>query len=235
MIGIIAAMESEARDLKASMTDPFKIHHGNMTFIKGKLNKKDVVVVKSGVGKVNAAMCTQILIDLFKAKAIINVGVAGAVSPELSVGDIVISTDSVQYDMDARAFGHPRGEIPNMDTTFFKADAELVKLAAEEAQKLNLTFLKGRVMTADLGVDSVELKEELLKEFDGLCVEMEGAAVGQVAMLNRVPYVIIRSMSDQADGNLAEDYQNNLEESIAKGVELVKGLVDKIVMIHGVE
>ncbi|WKY47468.1 5'-methylthioadenosine/adenosylhomocysteine nucleosidase [Eubacteriaceae bacterium ES3] len=235
MIGIIAAMESEARDLKSSMTDPFKIHHGGMTFIKGKLDNKEVVVVKSGVGKVNAAMCTQILIDLFKAKVIINVGVAGAVSPKLNVGDIVISTDSVQYDMDARAFGHPRGEIPNMDMTYFKADSQLIDLAAEEAEKLELTFLKGRVMTADLGVDSVELKEELLKEFDGLCVEMEGAAVGQVAVVNRVPYLIIRSMSDQADGNLEADYRDNLGKSIEKGVELVKHLIGRIVLMQGVE
>ncbi|MGV8906593.1 MAG: 5'-methylthioadenosine/adenosylhomocysteine nucleosidase [Acetobacterium sp.] len=225
MIGIIAAMENEVRDIKSVMEDSIKIIHGGMTFIKGKLYQKEVVVVKSGVGKVNAAICTQILIDLFKAKVIINVGVAGAVHPDLEVGDIVISKDSCQYDMDARAFGHPWGEIPNMDITFFKADKTLIELAEKAAIKLNAAYRIGRVMTADLGVDSLELKEKLRAEFSGLCVEMEGAAIGQVAFVNQVPYLIIRSISDKADGNLKEDYKNNLEDSIKNGVAMVLNII----------
>ncbi|KNZ40269.1 5'-methylthioadenosine/adenosylhomocysteine nucleosidase [Acetobacterium bakii] len=227
MIGIIAAMENEARDIKSSMTDTIKIHHGGMTFIKGKIHHKEAVVVQSGIGKVNAAICTQILIDLFKAKSIINVGVAGAVHPDLDVGDIVISADSCQYDMDARAFGHPWGEIPNMDITFFKADKTLIELAEKAAIELNATYRIGRVMTADLGVDSHELKEKLFAHFGGLCVEMEGAAIGQVAYINQVPYLIIRSISDKADGNLKEDYKKNLENSIKNGVAMV------LSMVHG--
>ncbi|MBK5244168.1 MAG: 5'-methylthioadenosine/adenosylhomocysteine nucleosidase [Eubacteriaceae bacterium] len=229
MIGIIAAMENEVRDVKAVMEDSIKIIHGGMTFIKGKLHQKEVVVVKSGIGKVNAAICTQILIDLFKAKAIINVGVAGAVHPDLEVGDIVISEDSCQYDMDARAFGHPWGEIPNMDITFFKADQTLIKLAEKAASDLNVAYRLGRVMTADLGVDSNELKEKLRAEFGGLCVEMEGAAVGQVAFVNQVPYLVIRSISDKADGNLKEDYKNNLESSIKNGVAMVLAIIQEVV------
>jgi adenosylhomocysteine nucleosidase len=225
MIGIIAAMDSEVHDIQKAMEDSVKIHHGGMTFFKGKLHQKEVVAVKSGIGKVNAAICTQILIDVFKAKAIINVGVAGAVHPELEIGDIVISADSCQYDMDARAFGHPRGEIPNMDITFFKADPALIKHAETAAQELGATYRTGRVMTADLGVDSSALKEELQKEFGGLCVEMEGAAIGQVAFLNRIPYLVIRSMSDKADDNMTDDYQTNLEASIKNGVEMVLGIV----------
>jgi len=228
MIGIIAAMENEVRDIKSVMEESIKIIHGGMTFIKGKLYKKEVVVVKSGVGKVNAAICTQILIDLFKAKVIINVGVAGAVHPDLEVGDIVISEDSCQYDMDARAFGHPWGEIPNMDITFFKADQTLIELAEKSAIKISAAYRIGRVMTADLGVDSLELKENLRAEFGGLCVEMEGAAIGQVAFVNQVPYVIIRSISDKADGNLKEDYKNNLEDSIKNGVAIVLNIVQEV-------
>lgn len=228
MIGIIAAMENEVSDVKSVMEDSIKIIHGGMTFIKGKIHQKEIVVVKSGIGKVNAAICTQILIDLFKAKAIINVGVAGAVDPDLEVGDIVISEDSCQYDMDARAFGHPRGEIPNMDITFFKADQTLISLAEKAASGLNVTYRLGRVMTADLGVDSNELKEELRAEFGGLCVEMEGAAVGQVAFVNQVPYLVIRSISDKADGNLKEDYKNNLESSIKNGVAMVLAMIQEV-------
>lgn len=228
MIGIIAAMDSEIKDIKSVMEDGIKIYHGGMTFYKGKLYHKEIVAVKCGVGKVNAAMCTQILIDLFKAKAIINVGVAGAVHPSLEVGDIVISTDSIQYDMDARAFGHPLGEIPNMDITFFKADKGLIKLAEKAAIDLQTKYQIGRVMTADLGVDSTQLKKDLFDEFGGVCVEMEGAAVGQVAMANQVPYLIIRSMSDKADGNLSTDYKKNLEESVQKGVDMVKQMIKEI-------
>jgi len=227
MIGIIAAMENEVRDIKSVMEDSIKIIHGGMTFIKGKIHQKEIVVVKSGVGKVNAAICTQILIDLFKAKAIINVGVAGAIDPDLEVGDIVISEDSCQYDMDARAFGHPWGEIPNMDITFFKADQTLITLAEKAASGLNAPYRLGRVMTADLGVDSNELKEKIRAEFGGLCVEMEGAAVGQVAFINQVPYLIIRSISDKADGNLTEDYKNNLENSIKNGVAMVLAMIQE--------
>ncbi|MBC3886723.1 5'-methylthioadenosine/adenosylhomocysteine nucleosidase [Acetobacterium paludosum] len=221
MIGIIAAMDSEVREIKSVMEDCFKITHAGMTFFKGKLKQKEVVTVQCGIGKVNAAMCTQVLIDIFKVKAIINVGVAGAVHPDLEIGDIVISEDSCQYDMDARAFGHPLGEIPNMDITFFKADKTLIKLAEEAAIGLKAPYRIGRIMTADLGVDSKAIKEKLFAEFGGLCCEMEGAAVGQVAVFNQVPYLVIRSISDQADANLSNDYKNNLEDSIKNGVAIV--------------
>ncbi|MBC3798123.1 5'-methylthioadenosine/adenosylhomocysteine nucleosidase [Acetobacterium tundrae] len=221
MIGIIAAMDSEVREIKSVMEDCFKITHAGMTFFKGKLKQKEVVTVQCGIGKVNAAMCTQVLIDIFKVKAIINVGVAGAVHPDLEIGDIVISEDSCQYDMDARAFGHPLGEIPNMDITFFKADKTLIKLAEEAAVGLKAPYRIGRIMTADLGVDSKAIKEKLFAEFGGLCCEMEGAAVGQVAVFNQVPYLVIRSISDQADANLSNDYKKNLEDSIKNGVAIV--------------
>lgn len=228
MIGIIAAMDSEVRDVKSAMAEGIEIGYGGMTFFKGKLHQKEVVAVKSGVGKVNAAMCTQILIDVFKVNTIIHVGVAGAVHPDLEIGDIVISEDSCQYDMDARAFGHPRGEIPNMDITFFKADSALIKLAVAAAEELDASYRVGRVMTADLGVDSNQHKQELREEFGGLCVEMEGAAVGQVAMLNQVPYLVIRSMSDKADSNLTDDYKANLEASIKNGVAIVLSMVSGV-------
>lgn len=235
MIAIIAAMESEVREIRESMDDIFKIHHGGMTFIKGKLHDKEIVLVQSGVGKVNAAMCSQILIDLFKADILINLGVAGAVHPDLSLGDLVISTDSVQYDMDARAFGHPLGEIPNMGVTFFKADEKLIEKAEQAAQALALNYYKGRVMTADLGVDSPALKKQLTTEFNGLCVEMEGAAIGQVAMVNQVAYVIVRSISDNADENQLVDYQKNLEQSITNGVMLVKEMIKNLSWIQGID
>ena len=161
MIGIIAALKDEVRDIKNNMTQVETSEKAGMTFYKGMLYGKLVVAVMCGVGKVNAALCTQALADLFNVDCVINVGVGGAVAKGLTVGDIVISKDSVQYDMDASAFGHPRGEIPNMDMTFFPADERLIELAKEAAAKVGAAALVGRVMTADLGVDSQALKQEL--------------------------------------------------------------------------
>ena len=219
MIGIIAALKDEVRDIKNNMTQVETSEKAGMTFYKGMLYGKLVVAVMCGVGKVNAALCTQALADLFNVDCVINVGVGGAVAKGLTVGDIVISKDSVQYDMDASAFGHPRGEIPNMDMTFFPADERLIELAKGAAA------LVGRVMTADLGVDSQALKQELTELFGGACVEMEGAAIGQAACINHIPYIVIRSISDNADGDLVETYQNNFQMSVVNAAKMVLEMV----------
>ncbi|MGL4607485.1 MAG: 5'-methylthioadenosine/adenosylhomocysteine nucleosidase [Eubacteriaceae bacterium] len=226
MIGVIAALEREVTDIQDQMAFSQKIRHAGMDFFRGKIHEQDVVAVKCGVGKVSAAMCTQILIDKFAVKALINIGVAGGIHPEIEVGDIVISQDSCQYDMDATAFGHPWGEIPNLGMTFFPSDQRMIDKAHKIAELLKLPYRIGRVLTADLGVDDADLKKKLLKEFGGLCVEMEGGAVGQVAAINEVPYVIIRSISDNADGNLTVDYEKNFEASIKGGVDLVLGMIN---------
>ncbi|MEG1694537.1 MAG: 5'-methylthioadenosine/adenosylhomocysteine nucleosidase [Eubacterium sp.] len=221
MIGIIAALEDEVRDIKKNMVRFETISRAGMTFFKGEISGKSAVAVRCGVGKVNAALCTQLLIDCFDVDQIINVGVGGAVAKGLTVGDLVISNDSVQYDMDGSAFGHPRGEIPNMEITYFPADKKLIELAKSAASKVGVKALVGRVMTADLGVDSVDLKKELTILFGGACVEMEGAAIGQVAYVNQIPYIVIRSISDNADGDLVETYQQNFKQSVIAAAEMV--------------
>ena len=183
MIGIIAALKDEVRDIKNNMTQVETSEKAGMTFYKGMLYGKLVVAVMCGVGKVNAALCTQALADLFNVDCVINVGVGGAVAKGLTVGDIVISKDSVQYDMDASAFGHPRGEIPNMDMTFFPADERLIELAKEAAAKVGAAALVGRVMTADLGVDSQALKQELTELFGGTPQMCLGAAANALSNL----------------------------------------------------
>lgn len=226
MIGIIAALKDEVRDIKNKMDTVETTEKAGMTFYKGTLFQKPVVAVMCGVGKVNAALCTQILVDLFDVSSIINVGVGGAVAKGLRVGDIVISKDSVQYDMDGSAFGHPRGEIPNMDVTFFPADEHLIQLAKNAADNVGAAAMVGRVMTADLGVDSPELKKELTELFGGACVEMEGAAIGQAAYINKIPYIVIRSISDNADGDLVETYQNNFQLSVVNAAKMVLQMVE---------
>lgn len=228
MIGIIAALKDEVRDIKKNMTQVETTEKAGMTFYKGLLFDKPAVAVMCGVGKVNAALCTQILVDLFDIDCVINVGVGGAVAKGLTVGDIVISKDAVQYDMDGSAFGHPRGEIPNMDVTFFPADEQLIQLAKAAASKVGAAALVGRVMTADLGVDSQELKSELTELFGGACVEMEGAAIGQAAYINKIPYIVIRSISDNADGDLVETYQNHFQMSVANAAKMVLEMVKEM-------
>ena len=224
-LGIIGAMEVEVSLLREQLEAPSASQRAGMTFWSGLLRGMPVVIVPCGVGKVNAALCTQALADLFNVDCVINVGVGGAVAKGLTVGDIVISKDSVQYDMDASAFGHPRGEIPNMDMTFFPADERLIELAKEAAAKVGAAALVGRVMTADLGVDSQALKQELTELFGGACVEMEGAAIGQAACINHIPYIVIRSISDNADGDLVETYQNNFQMSVVNAAKMVLEMV----------
>lgn len=226
MIGIIAALKDEVRDIKNKMEAVEITQKAGMTFYKGTLFGKPTVAVMCGVGKVNAALCAQVLVDLFAVDCIINVGVGGAVAKGLRVGDIVISKDAVQYDMDGSAFGHPRGEIPNMDMTFFPADERLIQLAKNAAANVGATALVGRVMTADLGVDSPALKKELTELFGGACVEMEGAAIGQAAYINQIPYIVIRSISDNADGDLVETYQNNFQQSVVNAAKMTMGIVE---------
>ena len=201
MIGIIGAMEDEVAQLKKSMEIEETTEVASLSFCRGKLSGREVVVVRSGIGKVNAAICTQILVDQFHVDVIINTGIAGSLDAEIDIGDIVISTDAVEHDMDASIFGDPIGQIPQMDTFSFPADESLVKLAKEVNEKANPdvhTWI-GRVVSGDQFVSSGEKKEQLIRVFDAKCTEMEGAAIAHAAYLNKISCVIIRAISDKAD------------------------------------
>lgn len=201
MIGIIGAMEEEVISLKRKMNVDQIKEMASMTFYKGTMDEKEVVVVRCGIGKVNAAVCTQILIDCFHATTIINTGVAGGLYPEINIGDIVVSSDTVEHDMDASAVGNPRGEIPRMQKTFFEADEKLVEIAKQAAQNLkgNHKVFIGRIASGDQFISSVEVKQDIYQTFTAYCAEMEGAAIAHTCYLNQVPFVIIRAISDKAD------------------------------------
>ena len=208
MIGIIGAMEDEVAQLKKNMEIEETTEVASLSFCRGKLSGKEVVVVRSGIGKVNAAICTQILVDQFHVDVIINTGIAGSLDAEIDIGDIVISTDAVEHDMDASIFGDPIGQIPQMDTFSFPADESLVKLAKEVNEKANPdvhTWI-GRVVSGDQFVSSGEKKEQLIRVFDAKCTEMEGAAIAHAAYLNKISCVIIRAISDKADNSAVVDY-----------------------------
>ncbi len=230
MIGIIGAMEEEVTQLKEAMVTEEVVEYASMVFCKGTLEEQDIVVVKSGIGKVNAAVCAQILVDRFGADTLINTGIAGSLDAAINIGDMVISTDSVQHDMDASIFGDPVGQIPRMDTFSFPADEALVKLAVETNKEVNpdIQTFTGRVVSGDQFVSSKEVKDRLVSMFDGKCTEMEGAAIAHVAYLNKVSCVIIRAISDKADNSATMDYPTFERQAIAHSVRLVKGLLAKM-------
>lgn len=230
MIGIIGAMEDEVAELKKSMEIEEVVSVASLSFCRGKLSGKEVVVVRSGIGKVNAAVCAQILVDRFGVDVIINTGIAGSLDAAIDIGDIVISTDAVEHDMDASTFGDPVGQIPQMDTFSFPADEKLVKLAKEVNEKANpdIHTWTGRIVSGDQFVSSSEKKEQLISLFDAKCTEMEGAAIAHTAYLNKISCVIIRAISDKADNSASVDYPAFEAAAIRHSVRLIEALVPEI-------
>lgn len=226
-IGIIGAMEEEVAALKEQMHIEELRTIAGMEFCKGVCEGQPVVVVRSGIGKVNAAVCTQILCDVFQAEAIINTGVAGSLKNEINIGDIVLSTDALQHDMDATGFGYEAGVIPRMETSVFEADEELIALAEKVCCEVNpdIQVFKGRVISGDQFISDHGVKERLITMFKGYCTEMEGAAIAQAAWLNKVPYLVIRAISDKADGSAEMDYSEFEMKAIEHTVHLVTGML----------
>lgn len=230
MIGIIGAMEEEVQALKDEMEDAVVKKFAGMTFYEGKLCGKETVVVQSGIGKVNAAICTQVLADRFGVKAVINTGIAGSLDADIDIGDIVISTDAVEHDMDASIFGDPLGQVPRMDTFSFPADEELVQkaVAANEEANPDIRTFTGRVVSGDQFVSSGEVKERLVNLFGAKCTEMEGAAIAHAAYLNQISCVIIRAISDKADNSATMDYPVFEKKAIEHSVRLIRVLMPKL-------
>ena len=230
IIGIIGAMEEEVSILKEAMEVQETVEYAAMTFCKGVLCGKEVVVVRSGIGKVNAGICAQILVDKFNAEVLINTGIAGSLDAAIDIGDMVISTDLVEHDMDAVAFGYPVGQIPRMDVFAFPADPVLVEKAAAANAEANpdIKTFKGRIVSGDQFVSSAEVKERLIANFQGKCTEMEGAAIAHAAYLNQVSCVIIRAISDKADNSASMDYPAFEKKAIEHSVRLVQNLLPRI-------
>lgn len=223
MLGIIGAMDEEVLEIKQALTDVSVETAAGMEFYCGKVNNKEVVVVRSGIGKVNAAVCSQILVDKFGVDAIVNTGIAGSLRAEINIGDIVLSSDSVQHDMDATGFGYVPGQIPRMDTFAFPADERLLNLAGECCSRVNpdiQTFV-GRVVSGDQFISDKKKKQWLIDKFDGSCTEMEGAAIAQVCYLNHIGCLIIRAISDKADDSANMDYQEFEAKAIEHSVKLL--------------
>lgn len=207
-IGIIGAMEVEVATLKSNMTVKNTVKKASMEFYEGTIGNTEVVVVRSGIGKVNAGICVQILIDLFNVTHVINTGIAGSLNADINIGDIVLSTDACYHDVDVTVFGYKKGEIPQIGAATFEADDELRAKAKASIKKAapDIGVFEGRVCSGDQFISSAEVKDAIIKEHGGLCTEMEGAAIAQASYLNNTPFLIIRAISDKADGGAEVDY-----------------------------
>lgn len=229
-IGIIGAMELEVETLKSKMQVSKKLVKANMEFNEGTLNGADVVIVRSGIGKVNAALCVQILADIFEVTHIINTGVAGSLNAKLDIGDILISKIALHHDMDATNFGYPLGEVPQMGIKEFKADENMISLAQATCAEVlpELHTLVGRVVSGDQFIADKAVKEKLITNFSGDCCEMEGASIAHGAYLNNIPFVILRAISDKADDSAQMDYPTFERHAAEHCAKLVEELVAKL-------
>ena len=229
MLGIIGAMDEEVAKIKEEMTEVSVTTVAGMDFYRGRIGGREAVVVRSGIGKVNAGICTQILADRFAVSAVINTGIAGSLRAEINIGDIVLSTDAVQHDMDASGFGYPVGQIPRVETFSFQADGKLIGLAKECNGAVNpeIQTFTGRVVSGDQFISDKAKKEWLIEQFGGSCTEMEGAAIAQAAYLNGIPFLIIRAISDKADDSAGMDYAVFEAEAIRHSVRLILEMISR--------
>lgn len=229
-LGIIGAMDEEVHILKGMMQDVSVETIASMEFNKGLFHGKEIVVVRSGIGKVNAAICTQILVDRYHVDAVVNTGVAGSLRNEIDIADIVLSTDAQQHDMDATGFGYDLGIIPRMERSVFKADRALLELAQSVCAEVipEVGVHTGRVISGDQFISDGKKKEELVSNFDAYCTEMEGAAIAQTAYLNNLPFLIIRAISDKADHSAEMTYSEFEEIAIKNTVKLLSEFIKRI-------
>jgi len=228
IIGIIGAMDEEIDAYRSSMVQKTKKSQNGFEFYIGTIQSKDVILVKSGVGKVFASMVTQLMIDKYHVESIIVTGVGGSLNSKLNIGDVLIGRDSIQYDFDATALGFKLGQISYTDYRIFPADKLLLKIANN--CKIEHNTMEGRILTGDqfMTYKDKQDKRYLVKELKGDCVEMEGAAVAQVCTVNNVPHLIIRTMSDKADGTAVSDY-NQFKNIVAKNsYNLVSNIISNL-------
>jgi len=234
-VGIIGAMDIEVDILKSALTPPEnetavkQTSVAGLTFVEGCIDSTSVVVVKSGVGKVNAALCAQRLIMQFGVTHIINTGIAGALAHGLKVLDIVASKDALYHDMDATGFGYKATVIPQMDCSDFKADRSMLDAATmafstlKEAEGHEL--VAGRIASGDQFISSREVKDKIKRDCNPACVEMEGAAVAHTCWLNDTPFIIIRCMSDMADDGEEATYKFNDKVAATLSAALVRKML----------
>ena len=227
MIGIIAAESKEMNEIKKLMKNIEEKDLFNLQFFTGKIEEEECVLVECGEGKVNAARTTQIMIDNFKIDKLVNVGSAGAINEDLNVKDVVIADKLVQYDFDISGLGYEKGEICNIGKYIYcdKTLVEECKKAIENIENESYKVEIGTIATADSFCDKPEIAKMVRKEFNAECVEMEGAAVAQVCYLDKIPFLVIRGISDTPNGNNKIDFRKYLEIASKQSAKILQNLI----------
>ena len=206
-LGIIGAMQVEVEILLSCLKNKKETSVAGSAFYEGTLEGLEVAIVQCGVGKVNAAICAQILCDCFGVTHLVNTGIAGSLDAKLDIGDLLICKDAMYHDFDCVHFGYEMGKVPGMDVVAFPADAAMIQLASQAAEAVHPGHVTvGRVVSGDLFVAERTAKDRIIATTQGLCTEMEGAAIAQTAYRNGVPFVILRAISDKADNSAEMDY-----------------------------
>ena len=227
MIGIIGAMASEVDKLKANMTDKRITKKGNLEFCSGKLFGTRAVVAKSGVGKVNAALCAQNMIYEFSPELIINTGCAAGIGDGVHIGDIVIAKNAVQHDVDYGPLDDERGYLDIIERVYIPTDKENSEKIADIARELGVNTFLGTIATGDQFICDNELKDDIKNHFGALAVEMEGAAIAHAAYFNRVPFVVLRSISDSGDDEAIRNFEKFVEEVNKINMAILKEFLEK--------
>lgn len=222
--GIIAAMQEEMQEIEKIMEEKQNQKIYELNFITGKINSTEVVLVEAGIGKVNAARTTQILIDNFNIDAIINLGSAGSANDELDIGDIVIGNRIIQHDFDITAFGHPKGFISNVGQ-YVESDSTLIEKMKQTISKMQANEFKikiGAIASGDIFCTELKMKEKIRSKFNADAIEMEGAAIAQVCKLDNIPFLIIRSISDKPNGNNHITFEQFLKKASKRCAKIIK-------------
>lgn len=230
MIGIIGAMEEEVKILKNKLTQLSEISVAHVKFYTGILKDREVVITQSGIGKVNAAISTTLLINKFKPDIIINTGSAGALDESLNVGDVLISDDVKYHDADATAFGYEYGQIPQMPVAFQSSKPLIEKISqVVQQQQQQLTAKVGLIVSGDSFIGSVEQRQKIKKAFpNAMAVEMEATAIAQTCYQFNVPFVVVRAVSDLANGEAEMSFEAFLEKAAVSSSQTVEALVSQL-------
>lgn len=228
-IGIIGAMEVECAHLRTRLDQRTDETHSGMHTSAGLLNDVPVVVVQCGVGQVNAAICVQMLVDVFGVRYLINSGIAGSLKHGIGLLDVVVSDDAVQHDMDVVNLGYKPGQVPGMSQTF-KADANLANAAVAAVKEIapDSHVVRGRIASGQMFVRDNAMKKRIVDTFDADCCEMEGAAIAQAAYVNKVPFVIVRTISDEANGESSMAYPKFEKIAADRAAKITASLVSRI-------
>lgn len=228
MIGIIGAMDIEVENIKSLLTDIATETVSGIDFVSGKFDEKDVVVAKCGVGKVFAALCAEAMILKFNPEMIINVGVAGCLDKNLKIGDIVIADNVVQHDMDTSPLGDPVGMLSDINIISIPADKKVCDALEKSVASLGLSYTKGTIASGDQFVASSEKKQFILDTFGAKSCEMEGGAIGHVCYVNKVPFGVLRAMSDGADDGANMDFPTFAKMAAENSTKVISKFLSNI-------